>query len=60
MYNVHLLGKIPPQFRNGKDDIVPKFTVGVNDIPQLEKKNQTYVACKLFLCKMLMYLCIKN
>ncbi|KAI9245198.1 hypothetical protein EDC94DRAFT_530380, partial [Helicostylum pulchrum] len=45
VYNICLLGKIPSQFQNGKSDIIPKFTVGVNDIPQLEKKNQTYVAC---------------
>jgi hypothetical protein len=29
--------------------MIPKFTVGVNDIPELEKRNQSYVACKLIL-----------
>lgn len=46
VYNIHLLGKIPAQFHNGKNDMIPKFTVGVNDIPELEKRNQSYVACK--------------
>ncbi|KAG2194258.1 hypothetical protein INT47_009668 [Mucor saturninus] len=45
VYNIHLLGKVPTQFQNRRSDLVPKFTVGVNDIPQLEKKNQSYVAC---------------
>lgn len=46
VYNIHLLGKVPIQFHNGKNDMIPKFTVGVNDIPELEKRNQSYVACK--------------
>jgi hypothetical protein len=43
------MGQVPAQFqRQVKRDILPKFTVGVNDIPQLEKRNQSYVACKVF------------
>lgn len=50
VYNIHLLGQVPAQFqRLVKRDILPKYTVGVNDIPQLEKKNQSYVACKVLL-----------
>lgn len=46
VYNIHLLGKVPAQFQ-AKGDLVPKFTVGVNDIPELEGKGRTsYVACK--------------
>lgn len=47
VYNIHLLGKVPAQFQNRRSELVPKFTVGVNDIPQLEKKKQSYVACKV-------------
>jgi hypothetical protein len=60
VYNIHSLGKIPAQFQNNvKSDLVPKFTVGVNDIPELEKKNQSYVACKCQLdqCNSFFFLC---
>ncbi|KAI9485899.1 MAG: hypothetical protein EXX96DRAFT_24410 [Benjaminiella poitrasii] len=47
VYNIHLIGKIPVEFQvNNVNDINPLFTVGVNDIPQLEKMNkQSYIAC---------------
>lgn len=46
MYLIHLLGQIPVKFQNSIQNIMPKFTMGVNDIPQLEKIRSSYVACK--------------
>ncbi|KAL9543542.1 hypothetical protein MBANPS3_008066 [Mucor bainieri] len=45
VYLVHLLGQVPAKFQNSIPAIVPKFTMGVNDIPQLEKTRSSYVAC---------------
>ncbi|KAK4520755.1 uncharacterized protein ATC70_006635 [Mucor velutinosus] len=45
VYLVHLLGQVPAKFQNSIPAIKPKFTMGVNDIPQLEKTHSSYVAC---------------
>ncbi|GAN00971.1 sphingosine kinase [Mucor ambiguus] len=45
VYLVHLLGQAPAKFQSSIPAIVPKFTMGVNDIPQLEKTHSSYVAC---------------
>ncbi|KAI8643641.1 hypothetical protein BD408DRAFT_481947 [Parasitella parasitica] len=45
VYLVYLLGQVPAKFQKSIQNIVPKFTVGVNDIPQLEKTHSSYVAC---------------
>ncbi|KAI7904847.1 uncharacterized protein BX663DRAFT_330231 [Cokeromyces recurvatus] len=43
VYNIHQLGQIPVQFQNN-NNIRPLFTIGVNDIPQLEEMNhQSYI-----------------
>ncbi|CEI89606.1 hypothetical protein RMCBS344292_03957 [Rhizopus microsporus] len=43
-YSMHLMGHIPDKFKSVKP-IIPKFTVGVNDIPELEKSSDCYIAC---------------
>ncbi|KAL7314855.1 hypothetical protein PS15m_006370 [Mucor circinelloides] len=45
VYLIHLLGQVPAKFQNSIQPIKPKFTMGVNDIPQLEKTHSSYVAC---------------
>ncbi|CEP18010.1 hypothetical protein [Parasitella parasitica] len=45
VYLVHLLGQAPAKFQKSIQNIIPKFTVGVNDIPQLERTFSSYVAC---------------
>lgn len=39
---------------------MPKFTMGVNDIPQLEKMRSSYVACKDFSLYFSLYLSLSS
>ncbi|KAI8981001.1 hypothetical protein BDB01DRAFT_851416 [Pilobolus umbonatus] len=49
VYMIHMLSKVPQEFQTRlpkkKSVLIPKYTVGVNDIPELENNDHSYVAC---------------